>query len=206
MEQQNNTNSNKGRYYVIIGVLCAAVVGLSIAYATLSATLNITFGNVTQNALSWNVGFDTTGSPISATVAGTSDTGRSCGTATVENLTVTISDTTLSKPEDGCTYALKIKNTGDIDARFSSLAATQPTGTGVSCTVNDAKNTIVCGNVTYKITTDAAGTTGLTSGSTLAKTDGELPVYVSVKYTGNTLNATPVVQSGAAFTLTYTQA
>ena len=65
---------------------------------------------------------------------------------------------------------------------------------------------MVCGNITYKITTDPAGTTLLTSGGTLGNTTGTLPIYLIAEYTGDGETMSAVTQSGAQFTLLYDQA
>ena len=189
--------------YLIIAFISTIIIG--IAYAALSATLDVTFGNVTQNVLTWNVGFDTTTS-TSATVGGTSATGRSCGTLTLSSSSVTVSDTTLSKPDDSCRWTLKIKNTGTIAAKLTAISSTSATGTNVTCTVPTAnKAQMVCGNITYSITTNTTGTTVLTTGAPLAS-NGSRTVYLFAKYTGEGVNATAVTQSGATFTIVYSQA
>lgn len=192
---------SKKSTFIIIGVLCGLIVCLSVAFATLSATLYVNFGNVTQNQLTWAVAFDTTGSPKSATAGGTSATGRTCGTATLAATQVTIGDTQLSKPGDKCTWALTVKNTGGIDATLASVTPSAPTG--VSCTPSGAST--VCGNITYKLTTDAAGSTLLTTGGTLAKSTGTQNMYLVAEYTGTDVVGTAVTQTGAKFTLVYNQ-
>ena len=189
------------RLYIIMCTLAVAVVGLSIAYAALSTQLSVTLNSVQNEPMSWNVGFQP--GTVNATVGGTSATGRVCGAATVTASSVSLASTTLSKPDDSCTYALTIKNTGTIDATLATISPTQPT----SITCNPAANaTMVCGNITYKLTTDAAGNTALTTGGTLAAETGTLPVYLVVKYTGTTLSGTAVTHSNGSFTLTYNQA
>ena len=182
------------------------VVGVGIAYAVLSATLTITFGNVTQNKLTWNVAFEA--GTFEGTAGGTSDTGRSCGTATATATAVTVNETTLSKPGDSCTWALSIKNTGGIIAKLGSLKPTNPTST--TCTATNASTSVgaslVCGNLTYKITTDAAGNTPLKTGSTIAATSGVQPVYLIVSYTGTGVNSAAVTQTAGKFTFVYNQA
>ena len=92
---------NKQKFSVMLSAMLVLLVGLSIAYAALSTTLNVTVSSVgSQGGMSWNVGF--TGSSATPTVLGTSATGRSCGTATITTTAVTIADTTLSKPDDSC--------------------------------------------------------------------------------------------------------
>ena len=88
-------NKNKSMIVIIL-VLVIALITLSVAFAALSATLKINFGNVNQTVQTWNVGFDTTGSPKAATASGSSATGRTCGAATITATTVTIANTELS--------------------------------------------------------------------------------------------------------------
>ena len=52
----NKRKKNK-RGYIIIAILVVFVVALSIAYAAMSTTLKINYGNVVLSQQSWNVGF-----------------------------------------------------------------------------------------------------------------------------------------------------
>ena len=175
------------------------VLGVSIAYAALSATLNITFGNVTQNALTWNIAFQ--GSSATGTSSGTSSTGLSCGKATISGANVTVADTTLSKPDDKCTWTLTIKNSGTVAGTLGTITPTAPSG--VSCTNSGAS--MVCGNITYKLTTDAAGGTLLTTGGTLAA-NGTRTIYLVAMYNASGVQGTAITQTGAKFALVYNQA
>lgn len=185
--------------FVIVTILAIAVLGLSIAYAALSATLTARFANITSNAIVWQVGF--VEGTVAGTSTGTSATGRECGTASVSTSMASVAATSLSKPGDTCTYALTIKNTGNIDANLAAIAPTQPTG--VTCSEAEGAK-MVCGNITYKLTTDSAGNNLLTANRLLEKTSGELPVYLIATYSGN--DVTAFTHEGAAFTLTYNQA
>ena len=91
----------------IVSSLVVVIVGITIAYAALQANLSITTQTITQNAQTWLVKFTGSATP---TAGGTSATGRSCGAATVGDTTVTVATTTLSKPEDSCTYKLTVSN------------------------------------------------------------------------------------------------
>ena len=197
----------KKNYIMILIVALITIAGVAIAYAALSAVLTITTNKITQQNLTWQVGFLT--GNVSGTPSGTSTDGIVCGTATVGANAITIADTTLSKPEDTCTYAFTIKNTGDISAKLNTIIPTSATGTGVSCTPTSATTTVgasmVCGNITYKITTDSAGTNPLYTGTILSATTGSQPVYLIVKYTGSTISENSIVQSGGMFTFTYAQ-
>lgn len=200
MKKRTKTQKkNQKQLLTIVGAVVLLIVGISVVYAALSSTLSITTGSVTQSEMSWNVAFQT--GTVNATPGGTSGTGRVCGAATVTADTVTVAATTLSKPEDSCTYALTVKNTGSLDATLATITPVHPGST--SCTNSGAS--MVCGNITYKLTTDAAGTTLLTTGGTLAKTNGTLPVYLVIKYTGATTNTSEVVQTAGGFTLVYNQ-
>lgn len=186
----------KKKSLLITSILCAILLGLSIAYAALTATLDITLGKVTQNALSWNVGFES--GNATATKTGSADS--TCGEATITTDSASITTTTLKTLHDKCTYKLKIKNTGGVDAAISSITAKTPTG--VTCT-NDI-GTMTCGNINYKLTTDSAGTTLLTTNKKLSATTGELDLYLIVEYTG-TSEGSSVEQNSAGFTITYSQ-
>ena len=190
--------SNNLKALLVIALVLLAGVG--IAYAALSTTLTMTFGNVTQNALTWNVGF--TGSSATATEGGTSSTGRICGAATITANSVTVDNTTLSKPGDSCTYALKVKNSGTMPAKFNTITPTAPTG--ITCQTASGGN-LVCGNITYKLTSDAAGANIITTGNTVA-VNTEQNIYLVIIYSGEDVNDDAVTQSGAKFTLNYIQA
>ena len=193
----------KRNYKVALVAVIVALAGVSIAYAALSTTLNITVNQVTQNALTWNVAFIT--GTVNATAEGTSATGRTCGAATVTATTVTVAATTLSKPGDGCVYKLQVKNSGTIAAKLGTITPTQPTGTGVSCGTASGGN-MVCGNITYKITTDAAGSTLATSSNTTVAIGATKDLYLVVRYNSDALATTAVTQSGAQFALPFNQA
>lgn len=191
-EKQENRQS-----IIIVTVLCACLFGLAIAYAALSASLNITFGSVTQNSLSWNVGFET------GTFAGTKtgSSGVVCGEATATTNTVSIANTTLTTLHDKCVYKLKVKNTGTVDALLASIAAKTPTS--IACNTSTTSQ-MICDNITYKLTSDAAGTSLLPDNTTLVASTGTLDVYLTAEYTGTEAGNASVQNSGG-FTLNYTQ-
>ncbi len=184
---------------LIIIALLVVIVGIGVAYAALSQTLTITASKITQSNLTWNVGF--TGTSATATVGGTSSTGRSCGTATITSTSVTVADTTLSKPDDSCRYTLTIKNNGSIPAKLKTITPTAPSS--ITCGTLSNGN-MVCGNITYKLASNTSGTL-LTTGGTLAA-GASLNVYLFIQYTGTTTNSSAVTHTGAKFTILYEQA
>lgn len=191
-------NLKRNNMNIIILTLVISLGCLTLAYAVLSTSLNINFGNVTQNALTWDVGFEE--GTITGISAGTSETGRSCGTAAVTATTVTLGTTSLSKPGDKCTYPLKIKNNGGIAATLTSIASKNPAS--ISCT--EGESSMVCGNITYKLTSDNDGTTALPINTTI-DIDGETTAYLVVSYTGNSLNSSSATQTNGGFVVTYSQ-
>ena len=169
-----NKKIDRQNLMVVIYIMVVVIAGVSVAYAALSTTLSITTSKITQNALSWEVGFRS--GNVTPTSTGSSNSGRVCGTATVTSSTVTIANTTLSKPDDTCTYELVVENSGSIDATLATITPVSPSST--SCTNSGAS--MVCGNITYKLTTDSAGNTLLTTGGTLENTTGNQKIYLVI--------------------------
>lgn len=186
----------------VIFILMIATLALSIAFSSLSTLLNINYGDVNQSAQTWDVGFDTSGSPLAASSTGTSAAGRICGAATITKDSVSVADTQLSKPGDTCTWSLTIQNLGTIDAKLNSVT---PIIGENSCTISGSS--MECGNITYKLATDQAGTTLLSSqiNSTLAKTNGTKDVYLIATYSSNSIGGSSNTQNGIGFTILYNQ-
>lgn len=192
--EENKTN----RSVFIVALLCTCLLGISIAYAVLSTTLTITLNQMNQQGLTWNVGFQ----PGNVAGVATGSTGIVCGNATVTANTVTVDDTTLSTLHDKCVYELTVKNTGSVDAILSTITPTEPS----SATCNTATtSTMVCGNTTYKLSTDAAGQSLLATGGVLAANTGTTTVYLTVAYEGEDVNAAAAVWNNGGFTLVYSQ-
>lgn len=207
-----DNNILRQKYSVLLLIAVVSLLSVGVAYAALSSTLTVTVNKVTQSALSFG--------PVISSCSktgdfGTSTTGRSCGavTATSGSTTVTVANTTLSKPDDGCVYKCTISNpTGYIPAKIESIVPTKPTST--TCTATNAStsasSTMVCGNITYGIYASAtvSGTTvttsNLTTGTTLA-TNSMKDFYLVIRYTGTGINSSEVSQSSGKFTFTFAQ-
>lgn len=191
-----NKKKENNQSLIIVALLCAMLFGISIAYAALSATLNITYSKITQSAISWNVGFQT--GTVTGTKTGSS--GAVCGDATVTANSATVADTTLATLHDKCVYKLKIKNTGSVDAVLSSISAKTPTS--MSCNTSTTSQ-MVCSNVTYKLTIDQNGQSLLGTENVLPAESGAMDVYLIVEYTGTDSSAS--TQNSGGFTLNYAQ-
>ena len=121
----------KQRKYKTIGLIAVivSILGLTIAFAALSTTLNIS-GTAKAEASVWDVEWEL--------ISG--ETYNTHGTATVQNGKPSLSNSnttldlgviTLHKPGDYVTYRLNIANKGDIDAMVTGV-------TGVSLSQSDA--------------------------------------------------------------------
>lgn len=186
------------------------LLGVAVAYALLSTTLNVTVNTVTQSVQTWNIAFGAT-SYTATKLGGSDDTGRVCGAASVSGNNLTVAATTLSKPGDGCRYALTVKNTGTIAAILNTLTITAPTGNGAqsNCTAptNGTTSSFTCGNITYKFTTDTTGNTALpvgTSGQSVAA-GATATMYLIITYNPNTVQSSALTQTGAKFSFNYQQ-
>ena len=179
----------KQKYGVALGAAVVSIFSIVIAYAAMSTTLNITVNKITQNPLTWGVAFVT--GTLTPTTYGTGSDGRSCGNATATATAITVADTTLSKPDDGCRWTIQVNNSGGIGAKVGAITFTKPVS---SCTTSGS--TMVCGNVTYKITTDDAGSTALTTSNFSVGAGNTKTLYLFATYTGTSLNGT-----GSAITL-----
>lgn len=193
-------NKDRKPLYVSLLALIIAVVGISIAYAALSTSLKVNFGKVTRHAFIWDVKLKN--ETVSGIPSGTS--GTVCGTATVTDSSATVDEVTLDKPGDKCVYPITVQNKGDIDANLINVAATSPRG--VSCD-SSTESKMVCGNVVYQLTSDAAGTTPLKrNNQRILKNNGASDFYLVVSYevSANASNI-DATHTDAGFTLVYGQ-
>lgn len=191
-----NERSNK-QNMIIVALLCAMLFGLAVAYAVLSVTMNVTLGKITQNAMSWNVGFET--GTTTASETGSSNT--SCGEAITTANTVSIENTKLTTIRDKCVYKLKIKNTGTIDAMLESISPKVPTS--MACDTSTTAK-MICGNITYKLTLDPEGLSLIDVNNLVSANTGELVVYLSAEYTGTTTEV-EIEQGNGGFIFNYVQ-
>ena len=97
--------------------LCAllvAVLGLTVAFASLSQTLTIN-GSAAVDAASWDIHFEKTSGKETETEGAATFTEPTLSGTTIENFSAT-----LTKPGDSVTYYFDIVNKGTIDAVVSS--------------------------------------------------------------------------------------
>ncbi len=179
-----------------------AVVGLTIVYAALSQNLSITFGSsassaVVQKGSTWDIGFDTETATVNGTKTGYSL--ATCGTASVTKEGVTISSATLYTPGDSCTWNVKVKNNGNLNAKLNSFTWTQPQGG--TCD-ESSNNTYTCGNIKYSVlkgTAALAANEKLTGGASV-----DLTIKVEIPADKN-LSGTDVSQYNGKVQLNWVQ-
>ncbi len=128
-----------------------------------------------------------------------------CGEATSSGKNVTVANTTLDLPGDKCTYKLTVQNTGPVAVK---LTAVGKKGSESACgAVSGASYT--CGNIVYKLTSDASGSTAITApGSTLTASTGTQTIYLIVMHKDHDasgLVGASTSYNNMGFELTYTQ-
>ncbi len=109
-------NSRKQKL-IIIGSLCLFVVCLSVAYATISASLKIS-GTAKVDGGKWDVHFVKNEKKIEKKGLATCDFG------TVEDTSITGLSAKLKAPGDTCTFTVPVENTGDFDASLTNVVKT----------------------------------------------------------------------------------
>ena len=168
----NNKTKN-----IILAVLVVGIVGMTIAFASLTQQLNITNNNATVST-KWRVRFNSTvttsvGTTIDGTTTGASYTN---GTPTVTNdqQTITGLQASFSKPGDYVEVAFKVQNEGNIAAKGSqttinlgSLTCTNGAGSNIDSGVLST----FCGKL-VKWVRHSDRVTDFTSADTLAAYSG----------------------------------
>ena len=188
--------------FTIIFVLVISIASISIGYAALSTSISITMNKITQNAMTWNIGFKT------GTVSGSVTTNNSgnavCGSATATATTISGVAPSLAMG-DKCAYTFYIQNNGTIGGKISSINITKPTG--ATCTTSGS--TMTCGNIVYKLRyTSATSNTLVATGNTIAAKSGSTAtsktVVLTIEHNGSVETAA-YTQSGFQYTINFTQ-
>ena len=147
---------------IVLGVLAVGLIGLTVAYASLSQNLTIN-GTAKVAAATWDVHFEGMSAGAATGYATLPTTGKLAASGT----SVSGSIGTLKAPGDTITYTFNVKNAGSINAKISSITAPKlscaPANTGGSQTV--ANN--VCANLTYTIEYTSENPKTIAVGNTL---------------------------------------
>lgn len=192
----------------IVGIVL--LLSISVAYAALSTTLTTTVNKVTQNVLTWDIGFV----PGTITGVATSSTNSAvCGTATATATTISGVSAILTGTGDKCEYTYQIRNNGDIAAKVSNIIFTPPSPGG-NCSFNGTWSQYTCGNVTIEFRYADTGSLvhfiapfGL--GDAIEPRSGSTPtiktIVLSIEYTGATAPTEDMDPTDFSFKFTYTQ-
>ncbi len=132
-------NSRKAKL-IIIACLCVVVLGLSIGYALLSASLKIEGSARVESK--WDVVFLTDNIETTTTGTASCDIGKVSGTS-IENMSVIF-----NKPGDACTFTVPVKNIGNIPARLVDVTGKSSNLTFLG---ESADQDILRNNVTYEV-------------------------------------------------------
>ena len=179
--------------------LIVAVLGLTVAFASLSRTLTIN-GQATMDPATWDIHY-VSGTLTHQTGGTATATDGSLAATAVSGLSVT-----LHKPGDTATYAWDVTNAGTIDAHIGTLtfgSQTTVSNAGLTCTnagdnngSSDATN--VCNDVviTFKYASGAGFGQGVTVGDavsvndTLTVSEGTKHLQLTITYPSTVTNDT----------------
>ena len=114
MEKERRTKA------LVIVVLLIVIAGLTVAFATLSTTLNIN-GTAYLDAAKWGIKFENLSSPTKIGSATTTGTAKIEETKAAE---ITDMNVNLSTPGDKVTYTVDLVNEGTINAKIDNIEKT----------------------------------------------------------------------------------
>ena len=142
---------------IVLGVLAVGLIGITVAYASLSQNLTIN-GTAKVASATWDIHFDTMSNGNATGYATLPSTGKLAATGT----SVSGNIGTLKAPGDTITYTFNATNAGNINAKISSITAPKLT---CSSTTQSVANS-VCADLTYTIEY-STGTKTIAVGDTL---------------------------------------
>ena len=133
--------SEKTRNIILI-VLAVCLIGITVAYATLSQNLNIS-GVAKVGKTSWNIHFTKVLTPKAE---GYAEGGKA--TLNSDSTVLTVSEGILKVPGDTITYVFDVINEGDLDAEVETVLTTID-----SCKANDDTTdvTMYCDKIKYDL-------------------------------------------------------
>lgn len=185
---------------ILLGVLAVGLIGITVAYATLSQQLTIN-GTAKVASATWDVHFENMSDGAKVGYAEIATTGK----LTASGTTVSGSFGTLKAPGDSITYTFDVKNAGSINAKITGINPTTPGKTCAPATTGGSSSvaTTVCNGITYTIQYTTGGK-NLAVGDTL--TAGETKqITMKVAKTDNTLASEDVTVTATPMTITYSQ-
>ena len=203
--------NRRNNLIITLSILMVLVVGITIVYAAVSASLKVTTSNVTQNVASWNVGFGPgTVKGSASNYIGSSANSVSCGDATINANSISVGEVKLTKPGDLCTWTVTIKNTGTIAAKLTSIEKKDPSG--ATCTMSGNAAMYNCGDIRYFLENPVGTKATVQRSARLSVGDiiepgGSISVSLEayIPDTITTVSSTTKTQSGFTYTFVWSQ-
>ena len=147
---------------IVLGVLAVGLIGLTVAYASLSQNLTIN-GTAKVAAATWDVHFEGMNAGTATGYATLPTTGKLAASGT----SVSGSIGTLKAPGDTITYTFNVKNAGSINAKISSITAPKLSCAPANTSGNQTVANNVCANLTYTIEYTSENPKTIAVGNTL---------------------------------------
>ena len=186
---------NRETKLIMVAILCVAVLGLTVAYSALSATLKVS-GTGSVTAGTWDVKF--------TAATGAKSGSATCNNPTLSNTSITNVSPTFVKPGDSCTYTITVKNNGTIPATLTGITPATP-----AISLSGADSTTVNGKIDYELTYGgkkvSSGTTGLTTALAAADTT-TITMKITFNSTATAVPATAVTVTIPETTFSYAAA
>ena len=187
---------------IAILALCVSIVCLSVAYASLTQTLNIT-GNTVVQGNSWNIEF--TG-PVVVNKTGTAIATTS--NVTLESTTITINNVKLIAPGDRVEILFNVKNSGNINAKLSQISNLTPNFRGTGDEKIADENLV---STSYEYTLQCYNAENLTYGicemDTVLNASESMPMKIIIDFDANAISSpiADVTVSNFGSTLVFVQ-
>ncbi len=187
------------KIYIVITIFIL-IIGISIAYATLSQTLKVnTTTTIQSSQTSWNIVITRS----HCTQGGYTNPGD----MKVNGATITISNFTFKAPNDRFTCYFYIENKGEIAAKISSINYKEPaiSGTGTTAT----EDSVLVKNNLWKALNwnDWPSIRGVTIGDkVLAGEKKFAEIVYGINESMTTLPNNPVTFTNAVYTINFEQA
>ena len=196
---------------ILLGLLIVGLVSMTVAYASLTQTLQINSSAKVASGM-WSVHFKaiTSGNPVTTSGYATSTS----SSLTLNDTSVTTPTVTLKAPGDSITYLFDVINDGEIDAKLTSVTLPSVTSANVTWgngeTLSASAKTALLNNIKVSLTY-ADGTALTANTDTLPHTGSnslrhlKLTITLDSSVTYEGLPTKDLTINGITASLIYTQ-